>query len=110
MRIMCSGMLIAAMVAVAANAAALTAAEMSMLRDKGFSEETIQLLIAQERDRADHERSAIRVEQRDGSRVYATGAPASPLTEQQRQDVDRAWRMLENMSLELRTGRGRGRD
>ena len=110
MRTMCICLFIAAMVAVAANAAALTAAEVSMLRDKGFSEETIQLLIAQERERADHERSAIRVEKRDSSRVYATGAPSSPLTEQQRLDVDRAWRMLENMPLELRTGRGRGRD
>ena len=110
MRTTCIGLLIAAMVGVAAHAAALTAAEVSMLRDKGFSDETIQLLIAQERERADHERSAIRVEKRDGSRVYATGAPVAPLTEQQRLDVDRAWRMLENMSLELRTGRGRSRD
>ena len=90
----------------AGSAVALTADEVVKLKKAGVSEETIRLMIEQERagkqsDPSD--RIGVReVKDADGnaSVVYSTGAPAPAAQgDSEQEKVDKAWKMLQNQNV-----------
>ncbi len=90
----------------AGSAFALTAEEVIKLRKAGVSDETIRLMIEQERaDRQDNpaDRIGVReVKDADGARsvLYSTGKPSAPgQNESEQEKVDRAWKMLQNQNV-----------
>ena len=90
----------------ASSAVALTAEEVIKLRKAGVSEETIRLMIEQERagrQANPSDRIGVReVKDADGntSVVYSTGAPsAATQSESEQEKVDKAWKMLQNQNV-----------
>ncbi|HOT49132.1 MAG TPA: hypothetical protein PLH28_08630 [Syntrophales bacterium] len=90
----------------AGSAFALTAEEVIKLRKAGVSDETIRLMIEQERaGRQDNpaDRIGVReVKDADGARsvLYSTGKPSAPgQNESEQEKVDRAWKMLRNQNV-----------
>jgi len=90
----------------ASSAVALTAEEVIKLKKAGVSDETIRLMIEQERagkptDPSD--RIGVReVKDADGnaSVVYSTGAPAAAAQgDSEQEKVDKAWKMLQNQNV-----------
>ncbi|MCU0530965.1 MAG: hypothetical protein MUE57_08295 [Syntrophales bacterium] len=90
----------------AGSAVALTADEVVKLKKAGVSDETIRLMIEQERagkqsDPSD--RIGVReVKDADGnaSVVYSTGAPAAAAQgDSEQEKVDKAWKMLQNQNV-----------
>lgn len=90
----------------ASSAFALTAEEVIKLKKAGVSDETIRLMIEQERagkqtDPSD--RIGVReVKDADGnaSVVYSTGAPAAAAQgDSEQEKVDKAWKMLQNQNV-----------
>lgn len=87
----------------AAPAAALTAEEIQQLKKNGVSDRIIELMLEQEIERQKKISSEPSVIDTGKSVIYSTGAPSvTPLTEQEQRDLDRAWRMLENMEIKVR--------
>jgi len=86
-----------------APAAALTADEVAQLKKNGVSDRTIELML--EKEKADQQRaeSEPRITRTNEAVTYSTGKLSStPLSEQEQRDLDRAWKMLENMELKVR--------
>lgn len=90
----------------AGSAVALTADEVVKLKKAGVSDETIRLMIEQERagKRTDpSDRIGVReVKDADGnaSVVYSTGAPAAAAQgDSEQEKVDKAWKMLQNQNV-----------
>lgn len=90
----------------ASSAVALTAEEVIKLRKAGVSDETIRLMIEQERagrQANPSDRIGVReVKDADGnaSVVYSTGAPtAATQNESEQEKVDKAWKMLQNQNV-----------
>jgi len=90
----------------AGSAFALTAEEVIKLRKAGVSDETIRLMIEQERagrQANPSDRIGVReVKDADGntSVVYSTGAPtAATQNESEQEKVDKAWKMLQNQNV-----------
>lgn len=90
----------------AASAVALTAEEVIKLKKAGVSDETIRLMIEQERagrQTGPSDRIGVReVKDADGnaSVVYSTGAPAAAAQgDSEQEKVDKAWKMLQNQNV-----------
>ena len=90
----------------AGSAFALTAEEVIKLKKAGVSDETIRLMIEQERTGGQtnpSDRIGVReVKDAEGnsSVVYSTGAPsASGQNESEQEKVDKAWKMLQNQNV-----------
>jgi hypothetical protein len=87
---------------------ALTADEALKLRKAGVSDETIRMMIQQEKegDRPVMDQTMGKREIRDGDDVsveYSTGGGAPPAgMETQQQQVDRAWEMLQRLIVDTR--------
>jgi hypothetical protein len=85
----------------------LTAEEIAYLKKTGVSDDTIQLMIQQEREQARHSRTGIwDVENKDGNRstIYRVdgGDQASERRRIEQEKVDRAWEMLRNLIIDAR--------
>ncbi|MCP4715643.1 MAG: hypothetical protein GY868_11045 [Deltaproteobacteria bacterium] len=81
---------------------ALTTQEVLTLKQHGVSEETIQLMLRAEARTRAHDRTAVKITQTDSAVIYSTGRPSeTPLSRQQQQNIERAWDMLKNLSIEL---------
>jgi len=85
----------------------LTAEEIGHLKKAGVSDDTIQLMIEQEREQARDSPTGIwDVENEDGSRstIYRVddGDQASERRRIEREKVDRAWEMLRNLIIDAR--------
>jgi hypothetical protein len=81
---------------------ALTTNEIILLKQNGVSDETIQLMIKSKTEENRRTESSIRITGDKSSTTYATGKPSStPLTIKEEQNMDKAWEMLKNMTLEL---------
>jgi len=93
----------AAVMLLAAGAAhALTAQEVLLLKQNGVSEETIQLMIRCDMEKGDRDASSISITREKESTTYATGPPAAtPLTREEKRNVEQAWEMLKSFHLEL---------
>jgi hypothetical protein len=88
------------------SAVGLTAEEVIKLRKAGVSDETIRLMIEQERAGRQvnpSDRIGVgEVKDADGntSVVYSTGAPtAATQNESEQEKVDKAWKMLQNQNV-----------
>ena len=82
----------------ASSAVALTAEEVVKLKKAGVSDETIRLMIQQGNNPAD-QMGTREVKDADGNTSinYSTGAP--PRQNSQQQQVDEAWKMLQNQNV-----------
>ena len=82
----------------AGSAVALTADEVVKLKKAGVSDETIRLMIQQGSNPAD-QMGTREVKDADGNTSinYSTGAP--PRQNSQQQQVDEAWKMLQNQNV-----------
>ena len=84
------------------QASALTAEEIIRLKKNGVSDRTIELMIQSEMQERERQESSIRITEDETSRIYATGKPSdTPLTREERLNVERAWEMLRNLRLEF---------
>ena len=90
----------------ASSAVALTAEEVVKLKKAGVSEETIRLMIEQERagrQANPSDQIGVReVKDADGntSVIYSTGKPTAPAQNDSEQEkVDKAWKMLQNQNV-----------
>jgi hypothetical protein len=90
----------------AGSACALTAEEVIKLKKAGVSEETIRLMIEQERagrQANPSDQIGVReVKDADGntSVIYSTGKPTAPAqNESEQEKVDKAWKMLQNQNV-----------
>lgn len=88
---------------------ALTADEVRALKKAGVSDETIQIMLRQEREasaRGPHDRMGVReIKDRDGNTyvVYSTGASSrGNLSDEEKERVEKAWRMLQNILIDKR--------
>ena len=90
----------------------LTPEEIAYLKQQGVSDETIQVMLTHEHEARKQEDTSIQFKKTGTAKTYTTGKPSgTPLSEQQQQDADRAWRMLENMFIDVnmrRRGRPQG--
>lgn len=101
--------LILCLLSFAPRAAALTADEILMLKKNGVSDRTIELMLQKEIEEKRRAESSPQIIDTKEATTYSTGKPsATPLSEQEQRNLDSAWRMLENLSVEIETGRGRG--
>lgn len=85
----------------------LTTEEIAYLKKAGVSDDTIQLMIQQEREQARHSRTGIwDVENEDGKRstIYRVddGDQASERRKIEQEKADRAWEMLRNLIIDAR--------
>ncbi|MFC1591200.1 hypothetical protein ACFL43_01615 [Thermodesulfobacteriota bacterium] len=81
---------------------ALTTEEVLQLKKSGISDETIRLMIQDDRDKRQQNRTSIRIIHSENATVYSTGEPSdTPLSREQQRNVDRAWEMLKNLNLEI---------
>lgn len=86
----------------AINNFALTPQQIIELKKAGVSDETIQLMIKQEEAKDPYATIGTReVKDKDGNTViiYTTGGDTSDADEEEKKNVERAWKMLNNMSL-----------
>lgn len=90
----------------AGSACALTAEEVLKLRKAGVSDETIRLMIEQERAGRQANPSdqigvrEVKDAEGNASVVYSTGAPAAATqNESEQEKVDKAWKMLQNQNV-----------
>jgi len=102
-KIMCSVLLLIALSV--SWTSALTTDEVIKLKKSGVSDETIRLMIEQERvGKQPNPSDQIGVREAkdaDGntSVIYSTGAPSAPTQNESEQDkVDKAWKMLQNQN------------
>jgi len=87
-------------------AAALTADEVLQLKKNGVSDRTIELMLQKEIEDRKRAESEPRIIDTKEATTYSTGKPsATPLTEQEQRDLDRAWKMLEGMEVEVTPGK-----
>ena len=85
----------------------LTSEEIAYLKKAGVSDETIQLMIQQESERARHAQTGVwDVEDEKGNRstIYRVdgGEQASERRRIEQEKVDRAWEMLSNIIIDAR--------
>ena len=85
----------------------LTSEEIAYLKKAGVSDETIQLMIQQESERARHAQTGVwDVEDEKGNRstIYRAdgGEQASERRRIEQEKVDRAWEMLRNIIIDAR--------
>jgi len=83
-------------------AAALTADEVIALKKQGVSDRTIELMIQSGRERQRQADESIKIAEDSTGTTYATGKPsATPLSREEQLNVERAWEMLKNLTLEI---------
>ena len=88
--------------AYAQKSAALTADEVLVLKKNGISDSTIQLMIQSEMEEKKRAESSIRITDDKSAITYSTGKPSdTPLSREERKNVDQAWEMLKNLSIEI---------
>jgi hypothetical protein len=87
----------------------LTADEVRALRKAGVSDETIQIMLQQEREaslRGPHDQMGVReIKDRDGNTyvVYSTGRPSGgSASDEEKERVEKAWQMLQNIIIDRR--------
>ncbi len=94
--------IIISLCAFVASGPALTTEEVLLLKQNGVSERTIQLMMQSKREEKSRAESSIRITEDESSKTYATGKPSStPLTREEQLNVERAWEMLKNLTLEF---------
>lgn len=94
--------IIVCLYAFVASGRALTTQEVLLLKQNGVSERTIQLMMHSEVQEKNRAASSIRITEDESSKTYATGKPSStPLTREEQLNVERAWEMLKNLTLEF---------
>ena len=88
---------------------ALTTEEVIKLKKAGVSEETIRIMLEQERaarERNPYDQIGVReIKDSEGntSVIYSTGAPTTPAQgDPEREKVEKAWKMLQNMIIDNR--------
>ncbi len=90
------------------TAYSLTADEVRALRKAGVSDETIQIMLQQEREaqeRGLHDQMGVReIKDKAGNTyiVYSTGRPGSATSDAEKERVEKAWRMLQNIIIDRR--------
>lgn len=92
-----------ALILFCSTASGLTPEEVVYLKKNGVADETIQLML--QNDRKDRERaeSSISVTDDNSAVTYSTGRPSeTPLSREQQLNIDRAWKMLENMFIDVK--------
>lgn len=99
---------LAAVVLFAGTVYALTPEQIIALKKAGVEDQTIRLMIEQERETARQNPAdqigSREVRDKDGNSVviYSTGKSQQPAVDPEQEKVDRAWRMLQNMTIEPR--------
>jgi len=97
----------AALVLSAVDTSALTAEEVLRLKEKGVSDQTIQLMLQQETAKQEPDRTSPGVTEtktadRKSDIIYSTGEPSTTKIDTEEQEkIDNAWEMLKNMHLEF---------
>jgi len=86
----------------AASARALTAEEILQLKKNGVSDRTIELMLQKEIEQQKRQESEPKITETDRAITYSTGKPSPTLTEQEQRDLERAWKMLEGMTVKIR--------
>lgn len=86
---------------------ALTPEQVVQLKKAGVEDQTIRLMIQQEREAAENPADQIgsrEIRDKDGNSVimYSTGKTKQQAPDPEQEKVDRAWRMLQNMTIEPR--------
>ena len=81
---------------------ALTTDEIILLKEHGVSERTIQLMIQSEAEAKKQSETSILISENESSVTYSTGKPSTtPLTREEKHNIEDAWDMLKNFSLEI---------
>lgn len=81
---------------------ALTTEEVLLLKQHGVSDKTIELMIQSEMEEKRRADSSIRITDDQSAKTYSTGKPSStPLTREEQLNVERAWEMLKNLTIEF---------
>lgn len=97
--------LILSLLAFVPGAAGLTTDEILLLKKNGVSDRTIELMLQREIEEKRRAESSPKITDTKEATIYSTGQPsATPLTQQEQLNLDRAWKMLENLSVEIETG------
>jgi|YNPBryantNP2012_1023418.scaffolds.fasta_scaffold02167_8 hypothetical protein len=86
----------------AAPVMALTADEILQLKKNGVSDRTIELMLQKEIEQQKRQESEPQITETDRAITYSTGKPSPTLTEQEQRDLERAWKMLEGMTVKIR--------
>ncbi len=91
------------------TAYSLTADEVRALKKAGVSDETIQIMLQQEREakvRGPYDQMGVReIRDKEGNTyiVYSTGKPSgSDTSDAEKERVEKAWRMLQNIIIDRR--------
>jgi len=90
------------------TAYSLTADEVRALRKAGVSDETIQIMLQQEREakaQGPHDQMGVQeIKDKTGNTyiVYSTGKPGSSTSDAEKERVEKAWRMLQNIIIDRR--------
>ena len=91
------------------TAYSLTADEVRALKKAGVSDETIQIMLQQEREaqaQGSHDQMGVReIKDKTGNTyiVYSTGKPSgSDTSDAEKERVEKAWRMLQNIIIDRR--------
>ena len=99
-----TAMLIA--VFLAAPAWGLSSEEVVYLKQQGISDETIHIMIHSALEKKKLDDTSIRITEDEKAKIWSTGKPFdASLSVQQQQDVERAWNMLDNMFIDVGSGR-----
>jgi hypothetical protein len=86
---------------------ALTPEQVLELKKAGVEDRTIRLMIQQEREAAENPADRIgsgEIRDKDGNSVimYSTGRTKQQASDPEQEKADRAWKMLQNMTIEPR--------
>jgi len=90
------------------TAYSLTADEVRALKKAGVSDETIQIMLQQEREakaQGPHDQMGVReIKDNAGNTyiVYSTGKSGSNTSDAEKERVEKAWRMLQNIIIDRR--------
>jgi hypothetical protein len=88
------------------TASPLTTDEILLLKKNGVSEQTIQLMIQSDMQNKNRADSSIQITDTKSATTYSTGKSAAvPLTQEEQRNMERAWKMLENLSVEIESGK-----
>ncbi len=91
---------------------ALAPEQVLQLKKAGVEDQTIRMMIQQEREAAENPADQIgsrEIKDRDGNSViiYSTGKTKQQAVDPEQEKVDKAWKMLQNMTIEPRRLGGR---
>jgi len=86
---------------------ALTTDEVILLKEKGFSDKTIQLMIQSEADKKEQDKTSssvkeVRTSDKTSEIIYSTGETSvTKINAEEQKNMENAWEMLKSMSLEI---------